>query len=235
MTAVDSEQLTELLLRVGHFRNLPERDRRAIVAAGHLCRYRQGAIIFLEDEPCAGMHVLLSGKVHLVKFNSRGQEQIVAVMEPIIMFNEVAALDGDPNPVTAIAAQETRTWNISHQALFKLLEKYPRLSLALLQVLATRNRMLIELYQDLASRPVLGRLAKLLLELSEGGSLPVQRRQHSIREMAGRIATVPEAISRSLRTLKGRGLIDYNRSQILILKPSELAELAQINPFHSQP
>jgi CRP-like cAMP-binding protein len=156
-------------------------------------------------------------------------------MEPVIMFNEVAALDGGPNPVTAIAAQESHSWSIPHEALYGLLKQYPDLSLGLLQVLARRNRMLIELYQNLATRPVVGRLAKLLLDLSDGGRYPIQRRQHSIREMAGRISTVPEAISRSLKVLKERGAIDYTRGQIQILKPSDLADLAQINPFNNRP
>jgi CRP/FNR family transcriptional regulator len=235
MTAVNLDQLAEFLTNVGHFRRLPLGDRRAIVAAGHVRRHPRGSIIFMEDEPCAGMHVLLSGKVHLVKVDPRGHEQIVAVMEPVIMFNEVAALDGGPNPVTAIAAQESQTWSIPHEALYGLLKQYPDLSLGLLQVLARRNRMLIELYQNLATRPVVGRLAKLLLDLSDGGRHPIQRRQHSIREMAGRISTVPEAISRSLKVLKERGAIDYTRGQIQILKPSDLADLAQINPFNNRP
>ena len=56
---------------------------------------------------CAGMFVLLAGQVHLRKLGPQGQESILAVIEPVIMFNEVAVLDGGPNLTTAVAAQDS--------------------------------------------------------------------------------------------------------------------------------
>jgi CRP/FNR family cyclic AMP-dependent transcriptional regulator len=215
---------------VKHFANLTESARQAIVAAGQVRRFGAGSIIFAEDEPCAGMFVLLSGQVHLCKMGLPGQQNIMTVIEPIIMFNEVAVLDGGPNPVTAIAIQTCVTWHIGCAAFHKLMSHYPEVGLGLLPVLAARNRTLIGQYEDLSFRSVPARTAKLLLDLSLYGQQPIDRRNHSIYEMAARIATVPEAISRALKTFKSKGYILSTRVSITVRQPEALAHAAQIGP-----
>jgi len=224
------QDLVTQLGNVRHFGHLAQDARAAIVSAGQVRRLAAGATIFAEGEPCAGMFVLLAGQVHLCKLGLQGQEQIMAVIEPVIMFNEVAALDGGPNPATAIAIQACTTWNIGCSAFHELMIQYPEVGLGLLPVLAARNRLLVSHYEDLSFRSVQARAAKLLLDLSRYGQQPIDRREHTIYEMAARIATVPEAISRSLKTFKQDGLILSTRTSITVCQTQALAAAAQIGP-----
>jgi CRP-like cAMP-binding protein len=123
--------------------------------------------------------LLLRWRVHLYKTCVQGQASIISVIDPVIMFNEVAVLDEDPNPVTAIAFQNCITWKISRDCFQPLMEKYPILWISLLNVLAKRNRRHISKYEDLITRPVKARTAKLLLDLSSYGNQPVDRISHS--------------------------------------------------------
>ncbi len=174
------------------------------------------------------MHVLIKGLVHLCKIGPQGQENIIKVVHPVTMFNEVTVLDGSENPVCARAAQDCLVWRIGYEPFQKLLMRHPEISLGLLKVLATRNRQLIAHYADLSFRPVLARVAKLLLELSENGQCNIQRREHSISQMAARIASVPEAVSRALGELARREIIFSTRTEIRILNAKLLGETAQI-------
>ena len=178
------DDLTARLAKVSHFRALPLHGVAAIVAAGRVRRYPAGGTIFLEGEPCAGMFVLFSGQVHICKPGPQGQEQIIGIIEPVIMFNEVAVLDGGPNPTTAVAAKDCVTWSISHSAFHALMTRFPVVGLSLLRVLAARNRALIARCDDLSYRSVQARLAKLLLDLSGQGTRPVPRREQSIRQLS---------------------------------------------------
>ena len=54
----------------------------------------------------------------------KGQQSIIADIDPVIMFNEVALLDGGPNPYTAIATQNCLAWQISREAYQKLLHRF---------------------------------------------------------------------------------------------------------------
>ncbi len=222
------DDLTARLGKVAHFRTLPLPAVAAIVNAGCTRRYPMESVIFVEGEPCAGMFVLLSGRVHLCKPGPQGQEQIIGVIDPVIMFNEVAVLDGGANPTSAVAARDSVTWSIGYQAFQALMARFPVVGLSLLRVLAARNRALIARCDDLSYRSVQARLAKLLLDVSEQGRRPVARREQSIRQLSARIGTVPELVSRSLRALQANGVIKADRVEIVVTDARGLARLALV-------
>jgi CRP/FNR family transcriptional regulator, cyclic AMP receptor protein len=220
----DLPDLITQLQRVEHFKRLPAADVRAIVTAGRVRQFAAGETIFAEGEPCAGMFVLLEGRVHLRKLGPQGQESILAVVEPVIMFNEVSVLDGGPNLATAVAVQACRVWQIGGENFQALLGRYPMVGLGLLRVLAARNRFLVSQYEDLSFRTVQARAAKLLLDLSAGGSQPIDRRKYPNHELAARIATVPEAFSRALHVFRRNGCIVCTRTAITVCCIEDLAE-----------
>jgi CRP/FNR family transcriptional regulator len=228
------ENLANRLGNVSHFMNLPLTDRLSIVLAGNMRLFAPGTTIFNEEEPCAGMFVLLKGHVHICKLGPQGQQNIIANIDPVIMFNEVALLDGGPNPYTALAVQNCLAWQISHEGYQKLLRRYAKdqymeVALGLLGIMAGRYRQLLENYADLSFLTVPIRVAKLIYELSDEGKQPIDRHEVSINEMAARIASVPEAISRSLNMLSCQGLINATRAKITVIKPDELANLGQVD------
>lgn len=225
----DIHRLSQNLQSVKYFQHLSILELKAIVTAGQVRRFRAGDTLFFEAQPSAGMHVLISGLVHLCKIGPQGQENIIKVVRPVTMFNEVTVLDGDENPVCARAAQDCLVWRIGYEPFQQLLLRHPEISLGLLKVLATRNRQLIAHYADLSFRPVLARVAKLLLELSENGQRNIQRREHSISQMAARVASVPEAVSRALGELARREIIFSTRTEIRILNARALGDSAQLD------
>lgn len=220
--------LVESLGRVEHFKRFPPADRVEIVSAGQIRTYPAGTVIFREGEPSAGMFVLFSGHVHLCKLGPQGQQSIVAEIEPVIMFNEVTVLDGGPNLTTAMALQDCVTWNIAVDNFQHLLKRYPIVGLGLLRVLATRTRNLLAQYEDLSFRSVVARTAKLLLDLSDHGNRPIDRKEFTNADMAARISTVPEALSRSLQILRKNGDITCSRTSIAVNQPQTLEKFAQI-------
>jgi len=221
--------LVSRLAAVKTFAGLPVADLRAIVMAGQIRRYPAGTTIFLEGEPCAGFFAVLSGRVHLRKADEHGHEKIIGVIEPVIPLNAAAAVDGGPNPATAIAVQDCVAWHMDHQALQDMLQRYPQIGLGLLRVLAARTRLLVTSYRDLSFLSVRGRTAKLLLDLSDNGRRPIDRHQHPGRDLAARVGIAPETFSRSLSALCESGLIVCNRSNITVSRPEDLARLAQVD------
>ena len=222
-----NQDLQNLLKSVRHFKDFPEQDRRAIIESGQVEQHTKNEIIFDELGDNSGLFVLLSGQVELCRFSPGGQQATIAILEPVGMFNEVAALDGDPNPVTAVAVRDSTVWHITAHNLNNLLTRHPTLTIALLRVMASRNRRLVAQIQNLASRSVVGRTAKLLLELSEDGELVISRRQNTNNQMAGRVATAPEAFSRALHTLRKTGCITCSSKTIEIEEPDHLAAVAE--------
>jgi CRP/FNR family transcriptional regulator len=225
----ETPELITRLAKVMYFRALPLSAVHEIVVSGSVQTHSTGSSIYHEGWECAGLFVLLRGRVHLCKTCFQGQESIISVIDAMIMFNEVAVLDGDPNPVTGIAFQKCITWKISRDRFQPLMEKYPIIGISLLNVLAKRNRRLISEYEDLIARPVKACTTKLLLDLSSYSSQPVDRISHSNHLFSARISTFPEAISRPIKILRETSVIDYTRTQITVNCPDKLAEFAQVN------
>jgi len=225
---VKIDKLISSLRRVRHFKHLPLSAIREIVLSGGTCRFKAGDSIYREGDACSGLFVLLKGEVHLYKAGLQGQEAIISVIHPVIMFNEVASLDRGPNPTSAIAAKDCFTWHIDQEAFGELIVKYPLVGTSLLRVLARRNRLLLSSFEDLFSRPVVARTARILLQLSENGNRPIYRLTHTNLELAARAATVPEAISRTIQKFASDNLIERNRTEIQIIDPDALSALALI-------
>jgi CRP-like cAMP-binding protein len=218
--------LAHRLSSVKHFRRIQPAQLEQIVLMGQVQFCHAGEMIFQEDSLGAGLFVLLSGQVQLCKLSSQGQNAILAVFDPVIMFNEVAALDQEPNPVTAIAIEDSVVWRLDAEYLEHLILQYPHVGYGLLRVLASRNRHLVAQFEDLSFRSVLARAAKLLVELSGGGTKTIDRRRHPVHQMAARIATVPEAFSRTLKIFRTNGDIRCTGSIIEVVNAEHLKELA---------
>lgn len=222
--------LAQRLGSVEHFHRISPAELENIIQLGQIRLYNAGELICQEDTPSEGLFVLLTGQIQLCKLSRQGQNAILAIYDPVRMFNEVAALDRGTNPLTAIAAEDSIVWRLSADQLEHLVLRYPRVGLGLLRVLAARNRYLISRYEDVSFRPVMARAAKLLLELSADGAKPIDRRKHPVHQMAAQIATVPEAFSRALKVLRSNGDIQYTGRVIQVVNTDHLLEIAELDP-----
>lgn len=222
--------IVDLLAHIRVGKGVPPSVLEAISAAGRIRHFPSGSIVFHEGEPCAGVFVLLAGEIRMYKGTSREREQTMAVVNPVVMLNAVAAAEEAPNPMSAVAVQDCVLWHMSCESFHKLKRNYPQGGLMLLPGLAACTRLLISQHEEMSSRPVLSRTAKLLLELSGHGQWTIDRRKHSSYEMSAWVGAVPETLSRSLGILKKRGLIGTTRKAITVSQPKALAELAQAKP-----
>ena len=157
-----------------------------------------------------------------------GREYILHMVQPGGTFNDVAVLDGGPNPATATAHTDALVWRIDRADFHRIVDRHPDLAWALLEDLAGRARFLVGLVEDLSMRSVRGRLARLLLEEGEAQQTDVVPRLLTQEEMAARLGTVGEMVGRTLRSLAADGIIEFDRHRIVILDPERLAQEADV-------
>jgi CRP/FNR family transcriptional regulator len=219
-----------LLRRVPYFANLTDELLGALAAVAVERRYARGQVIFLEGDLCAGLFVVAQGEVKIFKLSPQGREQIFHRLGVGSTFNDVAALDGGPNPASAAATADSILLVIGRADLRRLAQQYPALAWALIESIASRARHLVEMVEDLALRPVKARLAKLLLAEAERASnqVEIDRSQMVTQaEMAARLGTVREVVGRALRELAEEGLIALDRHRVVILSREGLAAVAE--------
>lgn len=217
----------ELLRSISYLSGLDEATLKALARVAVRRRYDAGQMIFVEGEPCAGLFIVERGRVKIFKLSPGGREQILHIFGAGEGFNDVAVLDGGPNPVNVMALEPTSVLVIDRPSMVDLLERYPALSRAVIENLASRARHLVSLVEDLSLRTVVGRLAKLLLEQASG-EVDLERFPQGLThaQMAARLGTVREVITRSLHKLEDEGIIKIERHRIAILDREALEDKA---------
>ena len=184
--------------------------------------YTPGAVIFLEGDAAPAFYYVDSGWVKIVKMSSEGREQILYVWGPGELFGGVGVFVNRPAPATAIALEATTLWVLPSETIRRMFTRDPTLALPVLDFMATRISELVELVADLSLHTVTARLARLLLEQAQDDL--IHRRSWATQsEMAARLGTVPDVLSRALRGLVEAGLIQVQRHQIQILDRQGLA------------
>ncbi len=204
-------------------------DAAAVAAVAQAAvprRFDAGKVIYLEGEPATTLYILRSGWVKATRMSPDGREQSLSVLRPVDLFGDIAIFTGSTYPGTVVALEEVEVWAIDNVTFLDLLARHPQLSLAVIRHLAERVLYFIGLVEDLSLRGVEARLANTLLKNAETreGQLVVPRRQWTtFDEMATRLGTVRDVLSRALHTLEEERLLKVERHQIVLLDPEGLA------------
>ena len=90
-----------------------------------------------------------------------------------------------------------------------------------------RVQMASEIVEKLAFHPVGGRLARLLVEFFGEHSQGPLTRSLTLDEMAARIGSTREVVSRFLHRFSNQGLIEITRTEFSITDRKGLEDLAQ--------
>ena len=217
------------LRRVPIFAMLEPKHLSSLAEITHHQRYRKGQIVFYRGDPGDAMYLLLSGSVKMTLPSDGGAEVIVALLRPGDHFGELAAIDGRPRYVTAVAEQTTEVLAIYRNDLLAFLRDHAEASLQIAISLCLRLRHVTELLADLAFLDLPSRLAKRLCQLADvyhGSpvkSPEVHVSQEALAEMVG---ATREAVNKQLAKLREMGPIETGRGHVKILRPERLSALA---------
>jgi CRP/FNR family transcriptional regulator len=221
----DRGDLFQNLCTLSLFAELPHDLIGQLVASAIPKHYSAGAVVFFEGEQAEGLYYLDSGWIKVIKSSMEGREQVLRFLGPGETFNEMGVFAHRPNPATAIALEETVVWVIPHQAMHLILAAHPDIAMRVIATMADRIVDLVSLIADLSLHTVEARLARLLLEQADEGVVH-RRRWTTQAELAARLGTVPDVLSRALRSLMDDEIIILERHQIQILDRRRLAAKA---------
>lgn len=185
------------------------------------------AVVFWEGDVESNLYFLQYGSLKVLKSSPDGREQVLRFIAAGEIFNEIGALAKKPNPATAVALEESGIWLIPRQALNTIVLAHPQIALQIIENMADKIIGLVTLAADLSLKTVEARFAQLLLDQAEGNIIE-RRRWTNQAELAARLGTVPDVLSRVVRELTKAGLIEMDKRQIRILDRAGLEARAMI-------
>lgn len=185
-------------------------------------------VIDIEDET-TDVRFLLSGQVRIIIRIAVGKEVILGEIGPGNFFGEISAIDRAPRSANVTTLTKARLCIMPAAVFREILVDVPQVAMSVLELFARRNRDLNARLAEHSFLKARHRLYSELLRLSrpragrEGERIvsppPTQK------ELAERIGTRREVVSREINVMERDGLIEKARGGIVIARPDHLQRL----------
>jgi CRP/FNR family transcriptional regulator len=186
---------------------LASRSIARSVAAGH--------VLFTTGEECRGLYLIKSGRVRIYRTDPVGREQVLHIEGPGRTVAELPLFDGGTYPASAVTIEECELVFLPRTAFESLYRSQPDVAQAIIRSLGRRLRHLVHLTETLAFRDVAARLAMLLVGYAERSGVPTAKGgaveielDRTQEELAYEIGTARESVSRAMKQLRTKGLIE---------------------------
>ncbi len=200
--------------KVAQLKEIAERCKHA--------SFKRGDVIFQKTDLSTDLYIVISGKLKAVLEDEEGDEMVLALFEKGAFFGELSLLDGKGRSASIIADKDSELAILKQDVFLDLLYKNPRIAVELMTTLVDRLRKADEMIESLAFFEVGERLIRTLLEspaadaASAGGFLKTGKLTH--KELAARIGSSREAVSKCLKVLSGKGIVKESEGSILIAR-----------------
>ncbi|HQY09297.1 MAG: cyclic nucleotide-binding domain-containing protein [Burkholderiales bacterium] len=208
----------ELIRRVPIFSMLTNEQAQTIADGVGKRRYRRGEIIVEQGRKSDALFILLSGRARVITSDARGREVILAVLEPGDYLGEMSLIDGEPHSATVRAEVQTDVLVLGRTEFSACLPESGSLSYSILRGLVARLRNADRQIESLALLDVYGRVARALLDMaSEEEGQRIIRSKVSRQDLAKVVGASREMVSRVMKDLEERGLIETQENGWVVL------------------
>ena len=206
-----------VLRNVPLFSGLDETELERLSRVATRRRARRGDQVVRAGESADALLILLTGRAKVTNFDEEGREIILAWLGPGEFFGEMGLIDGSPRSASVVAVENCELLSIGKNEFQRCMQDNFQVVLKLMQILVRRLREADRNIESLALLDVYGRVARLLLDMSEeeGGKRMVKHKI-SKQDMARMIGASREMVSKVMRDLEVGGYIISEGDQITI-------------------
>jgi CRP/FNR family transcriptional regulator, cyclic AMP receptor protein len=232
VTATSDEAKT--LRWIDGFKELSAPEIRQISARCHWRWYRPGERIVSQDDATNDVFFIVQGRVRITNYSTSGKEVSFRDMTFGQIFGELAAIDGLPRSASAVALSDSLLASMSAKAYWDVLQSHPPLAANCLKRLAYLVRALSSRVIEFATMPVRDRVCAELLRLATRDESD-RWQIHSMpthAELANRVATHREAVTRVLHGLESGGLILRDGKKLILRDRDRLRRALGEEPGH---
>lgn len=209
----------DILAGIDLFRQVAPAQRVQIARQVHLRRYTAGQLVVAHHDPDRDVYFVIEGRVRVTLFSEAGREIAFRDLEAGETFGELAAIDRQPRSANVVALADTLLGSLDPDLFLGAALHHPPLGEALLRKLTGLVRSLSERVYEFGL-PVPVRIGRELVRLARRGMIsemaarirPVPK--HA--EIASRINTHREAVSRTLAQLQRMDIVRRGQGELLV-------------------
>lgn len=228
-TAVDLT--AESLVGVEVFRRLDATDRGKLARLCNGRRYTAQQRILSHKDRTEDVYFIISGKVRVTIYSLAGKEITFRDQGAGEMFGELGAIDGEPRSAHVMALEDSLVASMSSETFWEVLESYPEVAAFTLRRLANLVRLLSERVFEFSTLAVRNRIHAELLRLARENAgednTAVIAPAPTHADIASRISTHREAVTREYHDLAEAGVIAQRRGELVIRDVARLETMVR--------
>ena len=191
--------------------------------------YKRNNMILMEEDFGDTLFILNKGSVKITRLSDDGREVILSILGEGDFFGEMSIFDGESRSANVVALEDSEVYILKRGDFIDLLEKHPKIAIALLQELATRLRKSDQQIEGLSLSDAENRIGMTISRLAEElgvikmGQVVIHNLpyQQDIANMAG---TSRETVSRMLTLLQRKGYIQKRGRKLIITNYDEFVK-----------
>ena len=215
------------LSEIALFAALSESELQGLAQRAVEKRFAADEMLFWEGEECAGIFLIIQGSVKIFRTSPGGREVMLSIEAAPATVAELPLFDGGPYPASVRAVEPVVSLFINKSDFQQVCRQYPEVALKLLAVVGRRLRHLVGLVEAITFGSVTQRLARLLLEASKGAGAEAFDLPVTHQEIASRLGTVREVVSRNLARFRAQGFIKVQDRRVEIVNRPGLEQEAE--------
>ena len=204
-------------------------DEKAHVSLAQRCSWRTyeaNELVIDFEEETRDVRFIVSGWVRIIVRLATGKEMILAEMRDGEFFGEIAAIDNSGRSANVTALSRSQMCIMPQSAFMEALETQPSVNRQVLGILASRVRSLNGRLAEHSFLQTKHRLYSELLRLSKPRLGHEGQRSISPpptqKELASRIGTRREVVSREMANLKRAKVIDKTTGALVLCQVDKL-------------
>ena len=182
--------------------------------------FAKGEIIYHQGDIADSFYYIKKGKATVFMISPDGMEKTLNTAAKGELIGEGAFFDHKPRVSSAKAVTASELTNIDKKILLDLIQKNPPIAFELLEILATRIRLLTTQLDSMTFMQADARIAKLLLDDMVDGKVSLTHEEIALTVGVSRI-TVTKTLSR----LSSQGILATHYRGIKILDKAGLEKI----------
>lgn len=221
-SAAAQERIVELLSGVF---GCPAELARTIRGRGRMRDFRPRSNLVKSGDPISILFVIAAGLAQAILYSSEGQPVLLHEYRTGDFFGAVGAPSQAGHEADVLAATEVSSFLLDGRELALLAEQHGCIGLALLRLMIERLQRTEARMYEYAALSSVGRVhAELLREARRSADLAI-RPAPILADLAVRVSTSRETVSRAVNALERRGIIRRGADAIVVVAPQRLEEL----------
>lgn len=209
------------------FACLTERELDGLLSQGVQREYHAGQYLAHAGDLWPFLFILLEGSISAVKESLEGRSLVATSFIPGEVFWGVSFFHPDLTmPVVLRIDQPSKLILWSRQQMLPVIMENGKASWELCRMMVNRMLRASEIVEELAFQPVIGRLARLLIDYPGQAQAGPVARSLTLDDMAARIGSTREVVCRFLQRFADENLIKITRTEFEITDREGLKGLA---------